>query len=152
MMYSAYKLNKQGDNRQPWRTPFLVLFHVWFYLLLLDPYSGFSETGEVIWYSHLFKNFPQFVVIHTIKDFSVVSEAEIDVFLEFPCFIHDPPNVGILLSDSSNDFWIEGASLVAQMVKNLPAMQETLVRFLGQEDPLEKEMATHSSILAWRIL
>ena len=43
------------------------------------------------------------------------------------------------------------ASLVAQMVKNLPAMQETWVRSLGQEDPLEKEMATHSSILAWRI-
>ena len=43
------------------------------------------------------------------------------------------------------------ASLMAQLVKNLPAMQETRVRFLGQEDPLEKEMATHSSILAWRI-
>ena len=45
-----------------------------------------------------------------------------------------------------------GASLVAQSVKILPAMQETWVRFLSQEDPLEKEMATHSSILAWRIL
>ena len=44
------------------------------------------------------------------------------------------------------------ASLVAQLVKNLPAMQETRFRFLGQEDPLEKEMATHSSILPWRIL
>ena len=44
------------------------------------------------------------------------------------------------------------ASLVAQMIKNLPAMQETLVLSLGQEDPLEKEMATHTSILAWRIL
>ena len=44
-----------------------------------------------------------------------------------------------------------GASLVVQMVKNLPAVQETWVRSLGQEDPLEKEMATHSSILAWRI-
>ena len=46
---------------------------------------------------------------------------------------------------------VAGASLVLQMVKNLPAMQETWVRFLGQEDPLEKGMATHSSILAWRI-
>ena len=44
-----------------------------------------------------------------------------------------------------------GASLMAQMVKNLPAMQETQVQSLGQEDPLQKEMATHSSILAWRI-
>ena len=43
------------------------------------------------------------------------------------------------------------ASLIAQLVKNLPAMRETRVRFLGWEDPLEKEMATHSSILAWRI-
>ena len=43
------------------------------------------------------------------------------------------------------------ASLIAQLVKNLPAMQETLVQVLGQEDPLEKEMATHSSIVAWRI-
>ena len=46
---------------------------------------------------------------------------------------------------------ILGASLVAQMVKNMPAMRETQVRSLGREDPLEKEMATHSSILAWRI-
>ena len=46
----------------------------------------------------------------------------------------------------------KGASLVAQLVKNLPAMEETQVQFLGWEDPLEKEMATHSSILAWRIL
>ena len=44
-----------------------------------------------------------------------------------------------------------GASLIAQLVKNLPAMQETQVRFLGREDPLEKEMATHSSTLAWKI-
>ena len=44
-----------------------------------------------------------------------------------------------------------GASLVVQSVKNLPAIQKTWVRFLGQEDPLEKQMATHSSILAWRI-
>ena len=46
---------------------------------------------------------------------------------------------------------VEGASLVAQLVKNLPAIQETQVRSLGQEDPLEKEMATHSNILAWKI-
>ena len=48
--------------------------------------------------------------------------------------------------------WHTKASLMAQVVKNLPAMQETYVQSLGQEDPLEKEMATHSSILAWRIL
>ena len=48
-------------------------------------------------------------------------------------------------------YYADGASLVAQMGKNLPAMQETWVQFLGREDPLEKEMAIHSSILAWRI-
>ena len=55
----------------------------------------------MVWYSHLFKNFPQFVVIHTVKGFSVVSEAEEDVFLEFSCFFCDPVNVGNLVSGSS---------------------------------------------------
>ena len=53
----------------------------------------------MVWYSHLFKNFPQFVVIHTVKGFSVVSEA--DTFLEFPCFLHDPTNYGNVISGSS---------------------------------------------------
>ena len=60
-----------------------------------------EETGKVVWYSHIFKNFPQFVVIHTVKGFSVVSEAEVDVFLEFPCFFYDPVDVDSLLSGSS---------------------------------------------------
>ena len=55
----------------------------------------------MIWYAHLFKNFPQFVVIHTVKGFSVVNEAKVDVFLEFPCFLYDPRDVGNLISDSS---------------------------------------------------
>ena len=55
-----------------------------------------QEAAKVVWYSHLFKNFPQFVVIHTVKGFSVVNEAEVDVFLEFPCFLYDPKNVGNL--------------------------------------------------------
>ena len=54
-----------------------------------------------MWYSHLFKNFPHFVVIHTVKSFSVVNEAEVDVFLEFPCFLCDPTNVAYLISGSS---------------------------------------------------
>ena len=59
------------------------------------------ESGKVVWYSYLFKNFPQFVVSHTVKGFRVVSEAEVDVFLELLCFLHDPMNVGNLISDSS---------------------------------------------------
>ena len=59
-----------------------------------------QEAGKVVWYSHLFQNFPQFVVIHTIKGFNVVNKAEVDVFLEFPCFFYDPM-VDNLISGSS---------------------------------------------------
>jgi len=54
--------------------------------------------AENDWYSHLFENFSEFVVIHTDKGFSIVNEAEIDVFLESPCFLHDPTNVCNLIS------------------------------------------------------
>ena len=52
----------------------------------------------MVWHSHLLKNFPQFVVIHTVKGFSIVSEAEVDVFLELSCFFDDPTDVGNLKS------------------------------------------------------
>ena len=55
----------------------------------------------MVWYSHLFQNFPQFVVIHTVKGFRVVNEAEVDVFLEFSCFFYDPTDIGNLISGSS---------------------------------------------------
>ena len=55
----------------------------------------------MVWYAHLFQNFPQFVVIHTVKGFGIVSKAEIDVFLEPSCFFNDPTDVGNLISDSS---------------------------------------------------
>ena len=55
----------------------------------------------MVWHSNLLKNFPQFVVMHTIKGFSVVNEAEVDGFLELPCFLHDLKNVGNLISGSS---------------------------------------------------
>ena len=60
-----------------------------------------QEAGQVVWYSHLFKNFPQFVVIHRIKAFSIVDEEEVGVFLESPCFFYDPTDVGSLSSGSS---------------------------------------------------
>ena len=60
-----------------------------------------QEAGKVVWYSHLLKNFPQFVVIHTIKGFSIVNEAEIVVFLELSCFFYDPEDDGNLNSCSS---------------------------------------------------
>ena len=54
----------------------------------------------MVWYSCLFKNFPEFVVIHTVKSFIIVNEAEADIFLEFPCFSYDPVDVGNLVSGS----------------------------------------------------
>ena len=55
----------------------------------------------MVWHSHLFQNFPQFIVIHTVKGFGIVNKAEIDVFLELSCFFNDPADVGNLISGSS---------------------------------------------------
>ena len=55
----------------------------------------------MVWYSHLFQNFSQFIMIHTVKGFDIVTKAEIDVFLELSCFFHDPADVGNLISGSS---------------------------------------------------
>src|SRR5574337_371586 len=60
-----------------------------------------QEAGQVVWYSHLFQNFPQFIVIHTVKGFGIVNKAEIDVFPEVSCFFDDPADVGNLISSSS---------------------------------------------------
>ena len=60
-----------------------------------------SQAGQVVWYSHLFKNFPQLVVTHTVKGFGIVNKAEIDVFLKLSCFFNDPVDVGNLISGSS---------------------------------------------------
>ena len=71
-------------------------FTFWWGLVL------FQETGKVVWYSHLFKNLPQFVVIYTVKDFVIVNEAEVNIFLEFSCFFYDPTGVGKLIIGSSD--------------------------------------------------
>src|SRR5574341_585614 len=60
-----------------------------------------QEADQVVWYPHLFQNFPQCIVIHTVKGFGIVNKAEIDVFLELSCFFHDPADVGNLISGSS---------------------------------------------------
>ena len=60
-----------------------------------------QEADQVVWYSHLLKNFPQFIVICTVKAFGIVNKAEIDVFLELRCFFNDPVDVGNLISGSS---------------------------------------------------
>ena len=60
-----------------------------------------QEAGQVVWYAHLFQNFPQFIVIHRVKDFGIVNKAEIDVVLELSCFFNDPADVGNLISGTS---------------------------------------------------
>ena len=60
-----------------------------------------QEAGQVFWYSQLFQNFPQCIVIHTVKGFGIVNKAEIEVSLELSCFFHDPSDVGNLISGSS---------------------------------------------------
>ena len=197
-MYSAYKLNKQGDNIQPWRSP----FPIWHQSVVPCPVLTWfltwiqisQEAGQVVWYSHLFQNFPQFIVIHTVKGFGIVNKAEIDVSLERSCFL-DPEDVGNLISGSSafsktslnirkfkvrillkpglenfehyftslwdecncavvwaffdiaflrdwNENWSERWCCESAAL-NMPANLEN--------SALEKEMATHSSVLAWRI-
>ena len=60
-----------------------------------------QEAGQVVWYSHILQNFPQFIVIHTVKGFGIVNKVEIDVFLKLSCFFDDPGNVGNFMSGSS---------------------------------------------------
>ena len=75
-----------------------LLFHVQFFLSCIQISQ---EAGEVLWYSHLFQNFPQFIVIHTVKGFGIVNKTEVDVFLDLSCFFKDPVYVGNLISGSS---------------------------------------------------
>ena len=91
MMYSTYKLNKQGDNIQSVvllpQFGISSLFHMSSSnCCFLTCTQVLQEAGKVVWYSHLFKNFPQFAVIYTVKGFGVVNKAEVDVFLVFYCF------------------------------------------------------------------
>ena len=105
-MYSAYKLNKQGDNIQPWCTPSPYLEPVCCSMsssncCFLTCIQISQEAGQVVWNFHLSNNFPQFIVIHTVKGFGIVNKAEIDVFLELSWFFDDPADVGNLISGSS---------------------------------------------------
>ena len=118
MMHSAYKLNMQGDNIQPWHIP----CPIWYQSVVSCPvltvaswpaHRFLKEAGQVVWYSYLFQNFPQFAVIHTVKGFGVVNKAEVDVFLELSCFFDDPTGVGNLISGSSaflKPAWTSGSS------------------------------------------
>ena len=75
-----------------------------------------QEAGQVLWYSHLFQNFPQFIGIHTVKGFGIVNKAEINVFMELSCFFYDPADVGNLISGSSA-FFKSGLNIVSSHLK-----------------------------------
>ena len=79
----------------------ILLFHVQLNCCFLTWLSVSQEAAQVVWYSHLSQNFPQYIVIHTGKGFGIVNKAEIDVVLEFSCFFHYPADVGNLISGSS---------------------------------------------------
>ena len=107
MMCSAYRLNKQGEADSP-----VVLLSQSQANSLSFPYSVLTcfltriqvsqETGKMVWYCCPSKSFSQFIIIHTVKSFSVVDETEINVFLKFPCFLYNPANVGNLISSFSS--------------------------------------------------
>ena len=107
-MYSAYKLNRQGDNIQPWCIPFPIWNQsvVPCPVLTVTSWPAYrsrpacQDAGQVVRYSYLLKNFPQFIVIHTVKGFGIVSKAEVDVFLELSCFFDDPTDIGNFVSSS----------------------------------------------------
>ena len=103
MMYSAYQLNKQGDSLDillSYLEPVCCSMSSSNYCFLTCIQVS-QEAGQVVWYSHLFQNFPQFIVIHTVKDFGIVNKVDLDVFLELSCFFNDPAHVGNLISGSS---------------------------------------------------
>ena len=105
MMYSAWKLNKQDDNIQLCCTPFPVLNQsiVPCPVLIVASCPAYRFLRSQVRWSGIpiSKDFPQFIVIHTVKGFSIVNEAELVFFLEFPCFLYDSMNVGNLTSGSS---------------------------------------------------
>ena len=101
MMYYAYKLNKQGDNTQPWCIPFPILNQsiIPSPVLTVASWPVYRFLRRQVRYSGIpiSKSLPQFVVIHTVKGFSMVNEAEVDVLFWNHSFLHDPKNVGNVL-------------------------------------------------------
>ena len=105
-MYSAYKLNKQGDNIWPWHTPFPIWNQsvVPCPVLTVASWPAYRFLKRQVRWSGIpipLRIFPQFAVIHTVKGFGIVYKAKIDVFLELSCFFNNPTDVGNLISGSS---------------------------------------------------
>ena len=93
----------------------------------------------MVWYYHLFQNFPQFIVIYTVKGFGIVNKAEIDVFLELSCFFYDPANVGNLIS---------GSSAFSKTSLNIRKFTVHILLKPGLEN-FEQELACEVSAIVW---
>ena len=97
-----------------------------------------QEAGQVVWYSRLFKNFPAFIVVHTVKAFGIVNKAEVDVFLELSCFFNDPMDVGNLISGSSAfsksslNIWNFTVYVLLNRVNNVNKYMNILYSFKGK--------------------
>ena len=107
-----------------------------------------QEAGKMVWYSRLSKSFPQFVLIQTVKGFTVVNEMEIDVFLKFPCLLYNPENVGNLISSSSSfskpslDIWKFLVHIVLE-----PSTQDFCMTLLAWEMDAIVRLLAHSLVL-----
>ena len=117
-----------------------------------------QETGQVVWYSHLFQNFPQFIVIHIVKGFGIVNKSEIDVFLELSCFFNDPADVGNLISGSfafsksSLNIWKFSVHILLKPgLENFEHYTDSMLLECNCAVVSENAMAPHSSTLAWKI-
>ena len=116
--------------------------------MFLSCIQVFQETDKMVWYSHFFKNFPKFVIIHTVKGFSIVDETEVDAFLESPCFLCDPENVCNLNSGSSafsKPSWNIWKFLVHIMLKL--SMQDLSMTLLASEMSANVQWFEYSLVL-----
>ena len=130
-MYSEYKLNKQGDNITALTYSISYFEPVCSSMpssncCFLTCIQVSQEAGQVVWYVHLFQNFPQFIVIHTVKGFGIVNKAEIDVFLELSCFFGDPADIGNLISSFSA--FSNAFGILATFISVLKALRSPTVK------------------------
>ena len=95
--------------------------------------QAFQEASQMVWYSQLLKNFPQFVVIHTVKGFGIVNKAEVDVFLELSCLFDDPADVGNLISGSSA--FSKTSLNIWKSRLNFPQKDQLIKCFLTERQP-----------------
>ena len=106
-----------------------------------------QEASQVVWYSHLFKNFPQFVVIHTVKGFGIVNKAEVDVFLELSHFFNAPIDVGNLISGSSA--FSKSSLNIWKLLK--PGLENFEHYFTSEWDECNCEVVSFSLELEWKV-